>query len=50
MAVLRLMMKSTLERMLDREMDVHLGRRGAGVEDMPEDRLLGQEAPEDDGR
>jgi transposase-like protein len=29
--VLRLMMKSTLERMLDTEMDVHLGRRPAGV-------------------
>ena len=27
--VLRLMMKSTLERMLDTEMDVHLGRRPA---------------------
>jgi transposase-like protein len=45
--VLRLMMKSTLERMLDTEMDVHLGRRGAGVEEAPEDRALGQETPED---
>ena len=31
--VLRLMMKSTLERMLDTEMDVHLGRRPACRED-----------------
>lgn len=39
--VLRLMMKSTLERMLDTEMDVHLGRRPAGVKEavggQPED-------------
>lgn len=30
--VIRLMMKSTLERMLDTEMDVHLGRRSPGDE------------------
>lgn len=29
--VIRLMMKSTLERMLDTEIDVHLGRRSAGA-------------------
>lgn len=45
--VLRLMMKSTLERMLDTEMDVHLGRRGAVVERAPGDPLTGQEAASD---
>jgi transposase-like protein len=45
--MLRLMMKSTLERMLDTEMDVHLGRRGADVEEGLESRPLGQEASED---
>jgi len=45
--VLRLMMKSTLERMLDTEMDVHLGRRGAGVEEAWEGRPHGPEAAED---
>jgi putative transposase len=40
--LMRLMMKSALERMLDTEMDVHLGRRpsGAGVADS-----LGEAAP-----
>lgn len=37
--VMRLMMKSTLERMLDTEMEVHLGRRSSGVE--PSDGGLG---------
>jgi transposase-like protein len=45
--VLRLMMKSTLERMLDTEMDVHLGRRGAGLQDAARDGVPGQEAAED---
>lgn len=46
--VLRLMMKSTLERILDTEMDVHLGRRPTGVEDalgdLPEDGAASAEA------
>jgi len=45
--VLRLMMKSTLERMLDTEMDVHLRRRGAGVEEASEGQPQGPEAAED---
>ena len=44
--VIQLMLKSALERMLDTEMDVHLGRRAACIEDAPEDRPLGQEPPE----
>ena len=44
--VLRLMMKSTLERMLDTEMDVHLGRRPAGVEEAVGDRPKEREAAE----
>lgn len=45
--VLRLMMKSTLERMLDTEMDVHLGRRPAGLEDELSRRRKEREATED---
>jgi transposase-like protein len=45
--VLRLLMKSTMERMLDTELDVHLGRRGAGVEDALGDGQPGQAASED---
>jgi transposase-like protein len=44
--VIQLMLKSALERMLDTEMDVHLGRRRACIEEAPEDRPLGQEPPE----
>jgi transposase-like protein len=45
--VLRLMMKSTLERMLDTEMDVHLGRRPVRLEGVLGDQPPGQEAPPD---
>jgi putative transposase len=45
--VLRLLMKSTMERMLDTEMDVHLGRRPTGVENAPGERPPGHEAAED---
>lgn len=37
--VMRLMMKSALERMLDTEMDVHLGRRTPATHAIGEDRL-----------
>jgi transposase-like protein len=47
--VLRLMMKSTLERMLDTEMDVHLGRRPACREDALDEGRKEREASEDDG-
>ena len=47
--VLRLMMKSTLERMLDTEMDVHLGRRPACFEDTLSQERKDKEASQDDG-
>jgi transposase-like protein len=47
--VLRLMMKSTLERMLDTEMDVHLGRRPACLEDALSPERKDKEASKDDG-
>ena len=33
--LMRLMMKSAMERMLDTEMDVHLGRKGTRTSDPP---------------
>lgn len=45
--VLRLLMKSTMERMLDTEMDVHLGRRGTGIEDALGNGQPGREASEE---
>jgi transposase-like protein len=47
--VLRLMMKSTLERMLDTEMDVHLGRRPACLEDALLPERKDKDASKDDG-
>jgi transposase-like protein len=47
--VLRLMMKSTLERMLDTEMDVHLGRRPGCLEDAQLPERKDKEASKDDG-
>ena len=47
--VLRLLMKSTMERMLDTEMDVHLGRRPACFEDTLSQERKDKEASQDDG-
>jgi len=45
--VLRLMMKSALERMLDTEMDVHLGRRPACVDEALGEGRKARESSED---
>ncbi len=37
-AFMRLMMKSALERMLNTEMDVHLGRKGSAGAAMPDEQ------------
>ena len=45
--LMRLMMKSALERMLDTEMDVHLGRKtlpGDATESVPEEPVSGETA------
>lgn len=45
--LLRQVMKSALERMLNTEMDVHLGRRSSGAEQEPAGLPDGDEAPPD---
>ena len=46
--LLRLMMKSGLERMLNTEMDVHLGRRTAASEDTPAAEMNPSSSPADE--
>jgi len=48
--LMRLMMKSALERMLDTEMDLHLGRKGSGTDaeaesKTPSDTSAGRRTP-----
>ena len=45
--VIRLMMKSTLECMLDTEMDVHLGRRSSAVAEPAAQEPDGEQRPQD---